>query len=72
MKKSALMILAAAAVVSCGPKGTPQLGQDSIDDVIAAMTIEEKAHFLIGTGMSGDTGDDPVIGMTQNIVPGAA
>ena len=72
MEKSALMILAAAAVVSCGPKGTPQLGQDSIDDVIAAMTIEEKAHLLIGTGMSGNTGDDPVIGMTQNIVPGAA
>ena len=72
MKIKAMMILAAAAVVSCGPKGDPQLGKDSIDEVIGAMTIEEKAHLLIGTGMAGNTGDDPVIGMTQNIVPGAA
>ena len=72
MKKTAMIFLAAAAVVSCGPKGDPQLGKDSLDKVIAAMTIEEKAHLLIGTGMSGNTGDDPVIGMTQNIVPGAA
>ena len=72
MNKATFMILAATAVVSCGPKGDPQLGKDSLDKVIAAMTIEEKAHLIIGTGMSGNTGDDPVIGMTQNIVPGAA
>ena len=72
MKKVSMMILAAAAIVACGPKGDPQLGKDSLDKVIAAMTIEEKAHLLIGTGMSGNTGNDPVIGMTQNIVPGAA
>ena len=72
MKKTTLMLLTAAAVISCAPKGDPQLGKDSLDKVIAAMTIEEKAHFIIGTGMAGDTGNDPVIGMTQNIVPGAA
>ena len=72
MKKIPMMILAAAAIASCGPKGDPQLGKDSLDKVIAAMTIEEKAHLLIGTGMSGNAGNDPVIGMTQNIVPGAA
>ena len=72
MKKTAMIFLAAAAVVSCAPKGDPQLGKDSLDKVIAAMTIEEKAHLLIGTGMSGNTGADPVIGMTQNIGPGAA
>ncbi len=59
-------------MIACGPKGDPQLGKDSIDDVIAAMTIEEKARLIIGTGMSGTTGNDPVIGATQNIVPGAA
>ena len=72
MKKIPMMILAAAAIAACGPKGDPQLGKDSLDKVIAAMTIEEKAHLLIGTGMSGNAGNDPVIGMTQNIVPGAA
>ncbi len=66
------MALAAGTMIACGPKGDPQLGKDSIDDVIAAMTNEEKARFVIGTGMAGFTGEDPVIGATQNIVPGAA
>ncbi len=66
------MALAAATMIACGPKGDPQLGKDSIDKVIAAMTVEEKAQLLIGTGMFGFAGDDPVIGATQNIVPGAA
>jgi len=72
MKKTIMIISAAAALVACGPKGDPQLGKASLDKVIDAMTIEEKAHLLIGTGMAGSTGDDPVIGMTQSIVPGAA
>ena len=71
MKKVIMILSAAAAIVACGPK-TPQLGKSSIDKVIDAMTIEEKAHLLIGTGMAGEGGDNPVIGMTQNIVPGAA
>ena len=71
MKKAIMILSAAAAIVACGPK-TPQLGKSSIDKVIDAMTIEEKAHLLIGTGMAGEGGDNPVIGMTQNIVPGAA
>lgn len=70
--KLTLMLMSAAAIFACGPKGDPQLGKDSIDDVIAAMTIEEKAHMVIGTGMAGFSGDDPVIGETRNIVPGAA
>ena len=71
MKKAIMILSAAAAIVACGPK-TPQLGKASLDKVIDAMTIEEKAHLLIGTGMAGEGGDNPVIGMTQNIVPGAA
>lgn len=51
---------------------TPQLGKAPIDDVIKAMTIEEKAKILLGTGMAGFTGDDAVVGETRNIVPGAA
>ena len=50
----------------------PQLGKESVDQVINAMTMEEKAHFLIGTGMAGMSGNDAVIGETQSIVPGAA
>ncbi len=70
--KTALMALSAAAMLSCGPKGDPQLGKASIDKVIGAMTLEEKAHLVIGTGMAGTSGDAPVIGETRNLVPGAA
>lgn len=59
-------------MMSCGPKGDPQLGKSSIDKVIAAMTLEEKAHLVIGTGMAGASGEAPVVGETRNLVPGAA
>ena len=64
--------LLAASIVSCAPKGDPQLGHSSIDKVLAAMTLEEKAHLVIGTGMAGFSGEAPVIGETRNLVPGAA
>lgn len=72
MKTAIMIISTAAAFAACTPESGPQLGKAPIDKVIGAMTIEEKAHLLTGTGMAGSTGDDPVIGMTQNIVPGAA
>ena len=58
----------AGALTACGP-GVPQLGKASIDEVIAAMTLEEKAHLVIGTGMAGFTGDSAVIGETHSLVP---
>ena len=61
----------AAALCACGPSA-PQLGQAPIEDVIGAMTLEEKAHLVVGTGMAGSSGDSAVIGGTRNIVPGAA
>lgn len=63
--------IAAAALTGCGPS-VPQLGKASIDEVIAAMTLEEKAHLVVGTGMSGFSGDSAVIGATKKLVPGAA
>lgn len=72
MKKQLIyLMLAAGALCACGP-AIPQLGRDSVDDVIAAMTLEEKTHLLIGTGMSGASGDSTVIGTTKKLVPGAA
>ncbi len=65
------MLLATSVLSACGP-GTPQLGKDSIDDVVGAMTLEEKTHLLIGTGMAGASGDSTVIGTTKKLVPGAA
>ena len=72
MKKISILAMSAAAVLSCAPKGDPQLGKDSLDKVVAAMTLEEKAHLVIGTGMAGSSGEAPVVGETRNMVPGAA
>ena len=46
MKKNIISMAAAMAVLSaCGP-GVPQLGKSSLDEVIGAMTLEEKAHLV--------------------------
>ena len=70
MKKT-IMILASAGLVLCSC-GTPQLGKASIDKVLKAMTLEEKAHFVIGTGMSGNVGGGATVGATDLLLPGAA
>ena len=73
MKKELIigMAFSAAILSSCGPT-TPQLGKSPINEVINAMTLEEKAHLVIGTGMAGFSGDSAVIGKTKKLVPGAA
>ena len=72
MKKHLVSMAFAMTVLSaCGP-GVPQLGKSSLDDVINAMTLEEKAHLIVGTGMGESSGDSAVIGETRKLVPGAA
>jgi beta-glucosidase len=55
-------------------KPLPQLGKASIKEVIGAMTLEEKAKLVVGNGfrMPGTRPQGPVIGQTQDKVPGAA
>src|ERR1051325_5509579 len=48
----------------------PQLGKSTLKDVIRAMTLEEKARFVVGTGFR--FGNSPAVGETQEKVPGAA
>ena len=69
MKRIMLISLAALAVAGCKD---PQLGKASIDKVMKAMTLEEKVHFVIGTGMAGNDGASATVGATKKIVPGAA
>ena len=72
MKKILLYTMTALAMAAC-QSGEPQLGKDSVDKVLGAMTLEEKVHFVIGTGMAGvEDGGAAVVGATRNIVPGAA
>ena len=39
---------------------------------MSKLSLEDKAHFVIGVGMAGFSGDEAVIGATKNLVPGAA
>ena len=55
-------------------KHLPKLGENSIQEVIAAMTIEEKAAMVIGGGRKAVRSaiDGSMIGQTEFKVPGAA
>jgi len=72
MKNIIIIICFAAIYSACTANTPPQLGKASIDKVVSAMTLEEKVHLLIGTGMAGVGGDSAVVGETKNLVPGAA
>ncbi|MDO4215116.1 MAG: glycoside hydrolase family 3 C-terminal domain-containing protein [Bacteroidales bacterium] len=72
MKKEVLFAVAGAMLASCASSEL-KLREDNIDEIIAAMTLEEKAQLIIGVGMPGVDVDKPVIGSTAGgKVPGAA
>ena len=75
MNKSIIMSTLSAAILTASSSCTntpPQLGTASIDEVIAAMTIEEKALMLIGAGMDPKQENTSFVGSTEQKVPGAA
>jgi len=68
MNKSFLfstLLLFSGWLVAQNNTHVPQLGKDKIEDVIAAMTLEEKVYLLMGIGKPGwknpDTGEKTVI-----------
>jgi beta-glucosidase len=63
MKKTVLFFIATSMLMtSCGKKA-PKLGVHPIDDVIAAMSLEEKASFVVGTERMKTTPPDRAPGM---------
>ncbi|HUX58603.1 MAG TPA: glycoside hydrolase family 3 N-terminal domain-containing protein [Bacteroidales bacterium] len=65
-------VLCAAFFISAKSQTTvnPKLGKDPVKKVVAAMTLEEKAGLVVGTGMRFPGG--PAIGQTLDLVAGAA
>lgn len=73
MKKSVIFALASAALtVGCTSADKVTKNTINQEEVMSKMSLEDKAHFVIGTGMQGFSGDNAVIGATRNLVPGAA
>ena len=71
MKYSLISVLAVAALlIGCAP--AEQKNVINQDETIARLSLEDKARFVIGTGMAGFNGEDAVIGATRSLVPGAA
>ena len=62
----------AALIMGC--TSTDKVTKNTInqEEVMAKLSLEDKAHFVIGVGMAGFSGDDAVIGATKSLVPGAA
>ena len=73
MKKSVLFALCTAALAA-GCTSADKVTKNTInqEEVMSKLSLEDKAHFVIGTGMKGFSGNDAVIGATQSLVPGAA
>ena len=71
MKKiSFLFFLACSLTAQAQP--SVKLGVNSIDEVVKAMTLEEKAQLLVGASMANFSGVGAAVGNTLNLVPGAA
>jgi beta-glucosidase len=72
MKKSVLFCLAATFLAVACTSDKVAYNTINQEETMAKMSLEDKAHFVIGTGMAGVSGDDAVIGATRKLVPGAA
>ena len=62
----------AALMVGCTSADKVSKNTINQEEVMGKLSLEDKVHFVIGTGMAGFSGDNAVIGATRNIVPGAA
>jgi beta-glucosidase len=78
----ALVILLSFGLVTTA-QNVPQLGKDPVKNIISTMTLEEKANLVVGESMrmsgpppstnnSTPAQQGPMIGQTQDLVPGSA
>lgn len=71
-KKMVLTMAVGALSATMTAKTAPQLNANNIEEVIKAMTLEEKAQLLVGGGNDGFVGSGAMLGHQKKFVPGAA
>ncbi len=72
MKRLFAVCLAMAVVAGAFAAEPLKLRKDNIDEIVKAMTIEEKAHLVVGTRMRDNQSAAGEVGYTRKIIPGAA
>ncbi len=74
MRQKKLSLTLAATLMAAGvsAQSAPQLSANNIDEVLQAMTLEEKAQLLVGGGNDGFVGSGSMLGHQKKIVAGAA
>ncbi len=71
-KKLALTVAVGVLSATMMAQSTPKLNANNIDEVLKAMTLEEKAQMLVGGGNDGFVGSGAMLGHQKKFVPGAA
>lgn len=71
-KKMVLTVAVGALSVTMTAQTAPQLNANNIEEVIKAMTLEEKVQLLVGGGNDGFVGSGAMLGHQKKFVPGAA
>ena len=72
MKKNPFLLLCALLTGSLSGHAQLQLRADNIDEIVAAMTLEEKATLVVGTNHHAAAASADMIGGHTDLVPGAA
>lgn len=72
INRKALLVLLIVHTFACATTAEElKLGSAPVEDIVKAMTLDEKVMLIRGTGMAMETGG-PQVGMTEDKVPGAA